>query len=253
MGKDEPRRYWELDAARGVALLMMLVSNFVSACVVFGLIQTQLYDVWWWLAKITAVGFVFIAGISVTLSAVGLHVEGKTRRAKAWPNIKRGAWIFAWGLVITLVTYVALGETYIRWGVLHLIGFAIVASIPLVGRKWLSLCVGLSLSAWGYAISAVRVDSTWWVWLGYRYTGFRTEDYFPVAPWLGVFLIGVFAGHVLYPAGKRLIPVTPTANWPVRVLCWLGLHTLVIYLLHQPMFVVAFVLSGAVPLVWFGI
>jgi uncharacterized membrane protein len=60
-------------------------------------------------------------------------------------------------------------------------------------------------------------------------------DYYPLTPWFGVALLGVFAGYTLYPHGQ------PRFTWPdlssvsiVRGLRFLGRHSLLIYLCHQP-------------------
>jgi uncharacterized membrane protein len=242
-------RFWELDLARGAALLMMLVANFMTVLDFFGIYPAYAQPFWFWFARITAFLFVFIAGIALTLSiARSTPRDGRSR--VLLPSVaRRGAGILAWGLVITAVTWLAIPETYIRWGVLHLIGFGILVTQPLAGRRALALVLGVALCAWGYAIGDVVVDFPWLIWLGYQPATFRSEDYFPVAPWLGIFVLGVFAGDILYPAGLRAFPLAGLGTTPaVRALSWLGCHTLPIYLLHQPLFVIVVLLTGLVPL-----
>ena len=53
----------------------------------------------------------------------------------------------------------------------------------------------------------------------------------PLAPWLGVVLIGVALGHALVANGFRtLAPLTAAPAW----LMWLGRHSLAVYMVHQP-------------------
>ena len=75
--------------------------------------------------------------------------------------------------------------------------------------------------------------------LGFPAPGFYSSDYFPIFPWFFLYLTGLFAG--------RMILSRPPAILERRVpgLSWVGRHSLLIYLLHQP---VAMVLSMAVGL-----
>lgn len=57
----------------------------------------------------------------------------------------------------------------------------------------------------------------------------------PVLPWFGVSLLGVFVGRILYPQGMSRLVLPELANaLPIRSLRFLGQHTLLIYLIHQP-------------------
>jgi uncharacterized membrane protein len=62
-------------------------------------------------------------------------------------------------------------------------------------------------------------------------------DYLPIIPWLGFFLIGLVIGRVAYPDKKSLFP---SASEGIRKLispvAFLGRHSLIVYLLHQPVF-----------------
>jgi len=81
-------------------------------------------------------------------------------------------------------------------------------------------------------VAAMRGDG-WLVWLGIHPPAFYSIDYTPVFPWLGVVLIGVGLGAILYPRAARRwdheVPTLPSS--PLR---FLGRHSLAIYLVHQP-------------------
>ncbi|RIK33561.1 MAG: hypothetical protein DCC55_34725, partial [Chloroflexi bacterium] len=61
---------------------------------------------------------------------------------------------------------------------------------------------------------------------------------FPLIPWFGVVLLGVFLGNTFYGQQGRLVPLPdwPAAP-PARLLQFLGRHSLTIYLIHQPLLV----------------
>ena len=60
-------------------------------------------------------------------------------------------------------------------------------------------------------------------------------DYMPLFPWLGVFLIGCVIGRLCYKDKKTLFAgrgkVMTAVSRPVE---FIGRHSLIIYLVHQP-------------------
>ena len=102
---------------------------------------------------------------------------------------------------------------------------------------------GLEPSAFIRYNSQFSFPFPWLLWLGLKPFGFQSFDYFPMLPWFGVILLGVFAGNLLYPNGKRAFrfPNFPP-NPLVRLLTFLGRHSLVIYFLHVPVLVAAVLL-----------
>jgi uncharacterized membrane protein len=61
-------------------------------------------------------------------------------------------------------------------------------------------------------------------------------DYMPLFPWLGVFLIGCVIGRICYKDKKTLFTgrgkVMKAIARPVE---FIGRHSLIIYLVHQPL------------------
>ncbi|MCC7468445.1 MAG: DUF1624 domain-containing protein, partial [Burkholderiaceae bacterium] len=91
---------------------------------------------------------------------------------------------------------------------------------------------GLAIILVSPVVAAMRGDG-WLVWLGIHPPAFYSIDYTPVFPWLGVVLIGVGLGAILYPrAARRWDHEVPTL--PRSPLRFLGRHSLAIYLVHQP-------------------
>jgi uncharacterized membrane protein len=59
-----------------------------------------------------------------------------------------------------------------------------------------------------------------------------TEDYVPLFPWTGVVLLGIAAGHLLWRHAFAPLAWLARAPAPLR---WLGRHSLVVYMVHQPL------------------
>ena len=116
-------RFWELDVLRGIAVVMMIVFHFLWDLNYFGIIQQPLYVGFWGIfQKITAISFLLLVGICLTISynnAVAEKIDYKMK------FLKRGARIFGLGLLITLMTFIFVPQGTIIFGVLHLIGICL--------------------------------------------------------------------------------------------------------------------------------
>jgi len=72
---------------------------------------------------------------------------------------------------------------------------------------------------------------------GITFKGFSSPDYFPIFPWFGIYFLSLTAGSAFYPEGMRKKELRIPANPLVLAFCLAGRHTLVIYLVHQPLLV----------------
>jgi uncharacterized membrane protein len=215
----------EVDFVRGTAIVMMLASNFVTDLQYF--YNYSKYEMFWQVfATITASIFLLIVGISLNLSY--------SRDAKVSKFIKRGAGIFALGLIITAVTWIFVPQDFIMFGILHLIGLSIVISYPFLKLdKKFALVAGMAFLIVGFFVTKVIVSNNYLMWVGFTTASFSSPDYFPIFPWFGLVLIGLFLGKWLYPEGKRIFEVPEIKSKPIL---WLGRHSLLIYMIHQPIF-----------------
>ena len=68
MSQVHDNRLTELDSLKAFALVMMLVSNFVSDLNFFKIMEVSRGDPWWYLARTTASLFVCISVISYYLA-----------------------------------------------------------------------------------------------------------------------------------------------------------------------------------------
>jgi uncharacterized membrane protein len=241
-------RFWEIDAVRGVAVVMMVIYHFV-----YDLYFFQITDViftnrfWFYFQRITASTFIMLVGVSLAIIYQRAAVKNRTGRSLAWRLFQRGTRIFGWGMVISLGTYFALGPAlYIKFGILHFIGFSIAISYPFLRYSWLNVSVGILLIVAGRMLQQYTFDLPWLVWLGFEPANHAYVDYFPAIAWYGVVLLGIAAGNLLYRADGRVLRLPDLSGWgPVAALRRMGQHSLPIYLLHQP---VLFALL--IPILW---
>ena len=221
------KRIWEIDAIRGFLILCVIASHtlFYSANI---LRAFRLPEPVRWIMQYGGTLFVVLSGLSATLGS---------------RSFRRGLLVFAGGMVLTVGSIVAAHfgwlteDMIIRFGVLHLLGFAMMV-YPLL-RKLPSpalLVFGLAVLALGYWFDGkpVMAESRFLFPLGLRYPGFSSGDYFPIAPQLGWFCLGILLGRVLYPEQKTRFPRVNAETPILRFLRWCGRNSLYIFIFHLP-------------------
>jgi uncharacterized membrane protein len=238
------RRFREIDLLRGIAIVMMVVYHLLFDLWFFGIVAVDVLDGFWrYFALATATLFIALAGLSLPISYA--RREDQEKGLSLWLDYgRRGGKIFAFGMLATLATWLFLGEGFIVFGILHLIGCAIIAA-PFFLRfgRW-NFLVGAAIILAAVPFGSLA-GSYWLIPLGIPPAGFYSVDYVPLVPWLGVALIGMAIGFVLYPGGRRLFGVPAMEGRGVEALCAMGRNSLAVYLLHQPV-IVAVLLAARV-------
>lgn len=215
------RRFDILDAWRTLAVVLMVVYHFLYDLYIFGVLSApQLFSAPLnILERFICCSFILLAGASARFSR---------------NNLRRGLIVLAAGLAVEIGAAVA-GQV-IRWGVLMLLGSSMVLwhFLGKYLQRWqpvnlAAVCVGLYIfTDWWTEVTQVSVR--WLYPLGLMYPGFRSADYFPLLPWFFLFLMGtVLGGWCLENRDSPLL----TKSLPAA-LTWPGRHSLIIYVLHQP-------------------
>ncbi len=237
-----------MDSLRGTAIVMMIVFHFLYDLNYFAGKSFVLTSGFWLVfARITASIFLLLVGISLTLS-FSRAKENKTKKQLLGRYLKRGVKIFSWGLLITLITFIFLREGFVIFGILHLIGISIILAYPLLKHKYLNLLLGAVFITAGLFLRNFTFDFKWLLWLGFTPRELYSFDYFPVLPWFGLVLVGIFIGNALYMNSRRGFRIPDLSGFPaVKSLAFLGRRSLLIYLLHEPAIVIVLYLSGAMP------
>jgi len=213
-------RIWEIDFIRGLAILAMVLFHLiVDLTDFFGYSFNYLSGFWYYEGKFAASTFMLLAGVSATL-----HNR----------NARRGITILAWGIMLSLVTFLYNPDTYIRYGILHLLGscmlvFHFAQRMPVL----LLLAIGSLFLAVGQWTSTVT-PSTWLlIPFGMTPAGFVSIDFYPFFPWAGLFFYGSSLGKALYQTRQSVMAqVSGTSG-----ITMLGRHSLAIYILHQPVLI----------------
>ncbi|NOZ71974.1 MAG: DUF1624 domain-containing protein [Chloroflexi bacterium] len=240
------QRFWEIDALRGIAIIMVVIYHIAWDLRAFVGWDINLYDGFWhYFQRVTASTFILLVGLSLTLSYRRVSRFQAEHRALFPQYLRRGLKIMAWGLLISGVTWLVVRENYVQFGILHFIGLSILLAYPLLPYRTLNLVLGVLFLMLGPVVASVQINSEALVWLGLQPPGYAAVDYFPLVPWFGVVLIGIFLGNWLYTDQGRRFPLIDCSRTPgVNLLGRLGQKTLFIYLVHQPILISFLVLVG---------
>lgn len=256
------KRYIEIDLLRSLAIALMVVYHTAYDLAYF---WDWNFDPrakeWWLLARMTATLFLLLVGISFAISWSRANKTPPPNYAKAsmgrrgvsthvdhryWKYLKRATVIGAGAMAVTIATYLVDPETYVRFGILHLIATATLL-LPLVARlkEWNAL-LGIIIIASAEFFHGQHALSPLLLPIGITFPGFQSVDYFPLFPWFGVILVGYAIGYFLYVRSPRWQQSFPIFHFPFFIpLGWPGRHALFLYLIHQPiLFLLLWIILG---------
>jgi len=229
------KRFWEIDFLRGIAIIAMIVFHIFYDLNYFNIfnINLQATPILFFMYSIGSI-FLLLVGISLFLSYSRL-IDNMSKKQLHLKFVIRGLKILGLGFVITLVTWIYPHEGFVIFGVLHCIGLSIILAYPFLKFKIGNLIFGFLLISVGIFLKTLTFNFDWLLWLGFKPSQFYTIDYFPILPWFGVILIGVFIGNSLYSDYNRKFNLKDISQIRfIRFFCFLGRYSLIIYCLHQP-------------------
>jgi uncharacterized membrane protein len=226
------RRIDAIDIARGVALLAMASYHFTWDLEFFGYATPGMTAVGGWklYARCIASSFLFLVGVSLFLA----HAE----RIR-WTGFGRRLALVAGAAgAISLVTWLAVPNGFIFFGILHQIALASLLGLAFLRLPWLLtvLVAAGVIVAPAYLRSAAFDHPAWW-WLGLSPVNPRSNDYVPLFPWFGAVLLGIAAARLATVSGLRArLAGLRFGAWS-RPLVFAGRHSLAFYLIHQPILI----------------
>lgn len=231
------KRYTLLDSIRGGTIIAMIV-----------------YHALWDLVHIFDVSIPWFASEGASIWQQSIRWTFLLLSGFCWSlsrnHFKRSLIVLGASVLISGVTLLFMPDSVILFGVLSLIGTAMLVTIPLdkLFRK-LSPYMGLILSAVLFVLTRhvrrgtigvgnfviARLPESLFAnyftaYLGFPHDGFFSTDYVPVIPWIFLF----WAGYFLYRIFERRKWLSGLSCLHIEPLEWVGRHSLVIYLLHQP-------------------
>ena len=231
------KRYAFLDTCRGFLLLAMLVYHFF-----WDLTYLFAVELPWFEGKLAYLWQQSVCWAFILLS--GFCFPLGTRPAR------RGLVLMICGVAIMLITNFFVPEQPALFGILFFLGscmlflaplhqFAvkIPCSLGLLGSLALFVLTRnlndgyLGFEQWNlYRLPQIFYADKLTTYLGFPEANFVSSDYFSLMPWLFLFMVGYYTFYLLQQEGE----LSKFFAEGTGSLSFLGRHSLLFYLLHQP-------------------
>lgn len=234
--KSSNNRLAVLDLIRGTALISMIAYHTI-----WDLVSLFSVSIPWFKTDISSIWQLSICCTFIMLSgfccSLGCH------------RLKRGLVVFMSGWIITVATAFFMPDELILFGVLTLIGSCMLIMIaldrlfkrcsPVAG---LIICMILFIIIWNINLGNIGIGSyiyklphswyrnTFTAFLGFPAPSFSSSDYFPLLPWIFLFMSGYFLFGIFKKYGLLRF-LHPSLFEPLQ---FIGRHSLIIYMIHQP-------------------
>ena len=245
--KHTKQRYPVFDTLRGLTLLSMLFYHGI-----WDLVYLYGFDWQWYKGEYAYIWQQSICWSFILLSGF-CFLFGKH-------HLKRGLLVTAAGFLITVITIVFMWEERVVFGVLTLLGCAMLLMIPLdkgvhaieklcAGKEKLINGIGIVISfgmfiltkninigylgfdSWKFCrLPQCLYQNTLTAFFGFPGEHFFSTDYFSLLPWFFLFAGGYFLHGIIMKNrtdGKWL-------QFCIKPLEYMGKHSLILYMVHQP-------------------
>lgn len=235
----QKERYLLIDSIRGVTIINMVAFHFLYDVAMFNGNSGQ------WHNKLPV--FIWQQAICWTF----ILISGFVWQWGIKANLKRGLILNLLGILISLITWFFMPSEAIWFGILNFMGCAILLLIPFhkhlqkahpiwgMGISFLLFLVFRNVQSGFLGIGGIElIELPQWLYstkiltpLGFPYPGFASADYFPILPWIFLYLFGYFFCYMF----KKNALWKKAALFNIPVLSAIGQKSIWIYLIHQPL------------------
>ncbi|MBR2590938.1 MAG: DUF1624 domain-containing protein [Clostridia bacterium] len=263
-GKLQRGRYELIDFIKGIMIISVLLYHFawdLADIAGFKAVENFLgTNIAWYWQQISCGTFIFLSGVCCHFSR---------------NNLKNGARVLGFGIIITIVTFIAelvmnkvgFSGVFIWFGILHFIGCAcllmglcqkafdkvpsaigaplglllylLTRGVYILTEKIPAGYIGLTFGAHeAERIRLIQLPHALYThlgmeWLGFDSPAFSSSDYFPIIPWIFLFLSGYYFWNLIKDSKFR----EKTNSFGVGFINAIGRNTIWVYLIHQPVLV----------------
>jgi uncharacterized membrane protein len=222
-------RVFEIDLLRGCAIVLMVLFHFAYDLSQFNWasLNTSTDIEWQIFRRIIVTGFLLAVGMSSYLAyGNGVH-QAKLTKSVLKLSLVAG--------LITGGSVFMYPNSWVYFGIIHFIALALPISILFVRTPKVALITGLLIQT-AYWFGVLNMDLLWQWSVEHLHIPLTTTDSVSFFPWIGVVLIGIFVMQ------RNIFGLQITPSLVGNALAWLGQHSLLIYLIHQPIMYAGFLL-----------
>ncbi len=211
-----------IDLLRASAVVLMLIFHFIYDLNFFSLANIDIPSGAGWreLRAVIVSLFLITMGASLKLA----YPKELDRRS----FLVRMFTLASSALLVSLASYIFIKEHWIFFGIIHFILLASLLAISFRHSAKISLSIAITL----LGIDQLNIFPSRWP---FDYIGnwlpIKTNDFVAIFPWLAFPFLGIWLAH------KEVIINDPCRFFRLpKLINWISRHSLIIYLLHQPIF-----------------
>lgn len=217
-----------LDAFRGLAIFFMITFHFSYDLHYFGYIKIDTTQSTFFIHYRQLI-------VNMFLFAVGVSLAIANKNGINWHKVKKRALVLGLtSALISIATYFIFPLSWIYFGVIHFIFVASIVGLAFINRPKLALfsAIAILVAYFGFNITMhpifIKIAPLLHIPL------YHTEDLVPFIPWfstvlLGIALVGFNLHSKLFKLNSKIAQTKP-----LKLLQFMGKHSLFIYLIHQP-------------------
>ena len=226
-------RSLELDVLRGTAVILMVLFHFGFDLAEFGYATyNTTMDIEWKIFRGVILSMFLLA---VGMSSYLAYSQGIDKK-KLFKNLAKLSLV---SLIISVGSYSFFPHAWIYFGVIHFIFISLPLSLLFLHQPKLSLLFGVLLLV-AYPLGYLHMDYPYSLAIEYLNIPSFSVDVVSLSPWFGMVLLGIFIMN------KDIFNFRISHNKLTQSLSYLGKHSLLIYLIHQPILFAAFHLIGII-------
>ena len=228
-------RIQAIDLIKGIDIVFMVLFNYSVTLDYFRLIPIPSHYLYRYILPISIASiFIFMSGVTSYIN-YEKHKEKLTRK-----YFIRWIKLLFFAALITLFSYVFVPQYTIFFGILHFFAVSSFLIPFFIKYNKLNLIAGLSIILSGVYLQQQTFNFSYLSWLGFVPETISTFDYFPLIPWFGVILLGVYYGKYIIEKTVKIRFKRKISN----IFTFLCKHSLTVYLFHQPVLILLLIAFG---------
>lgn len=253
------QRYYYIDLIRGIAFILMAIDHlFFDIVYFFSSYWKDYFSNKHYLNVIAnAVSlyrkndisnifrFLFIASVFLFISGVSSTLSRNI--------VKRGVRVLIISLLITLITFIIYLITgsksiIIYFGILHCISVCMLLT-PQFKKldKRLLFMLAIIIIFLGFYFGQLKINTFWLIPFNITGFAFTTADYYPIFPYMGIYILGLLFGSWYFNKKKN---IKSPKEYKMNIFTYFGKNALVWYFIHQAFLIVFLVLFTLINLIF---
>ena len=217
------KRFFEIDFIKGFATIFMIIFHFFYLMYFMDIVKFEIKQgILHLMAKISHTIFILMVGVNSAISYNKFREKNKKLYEKDKNSFnnqyigkvaKRSLFLLLAGFTMTVLSYLGFGNLFVKFGIFHFVGVALLLAIPIVHSKFLALAVTLFIGIIHVLSKTARLQAFFSTQCqnipficfvsGVYNIKFSSLDHFSIIPYFALVTFGIFLGHLLYTDRKR--------------------------------------------------